>query len=270
MEMASPPPGSSAASNSCPDAQQMQWKVQTYMDMFQDEKQNLQTYVVFFATAHSGHSLVGSLLDAHPMMLLANEDDIFSRYLNHPRAEYSHFKTPLENKDEIFDSILHNSLKCALYSRYQHAYNYTVPHGWGGHWIPGKLRVIGDKKGGKTITRLKELMEKSNGEMVRVFKEFQKVIGLPIHIIHVFWDKDSKDYRNIEKILGILQNEISSDVLSASEWDNKVYTCGDVKSQQALFLETCNALNVPCDSTVMDMWMSMASCKISKKHIERE
>jgi hypothetical protein len=95
---------------------------------------------------------------------------------------------------------------------------------------------------GKHLSCSLQLMRKSNGEMmVRVFKEFQKVIGLPIHIIYVFWDKDSEDYRHIEKILGILQNEISSDVLSASEWDNKVYTCGDVKSQQALFLETCNA-----------------------------
>eukprot|EP00984_Skeletonema_dohrnii_P037177 scaffold38995_cov161-Skeletonema_dohrnii-CCMP3373.AAC.1 len=209
-----------ASSSACPEER---WKVQKHFDSFQQEKESLKRYVMFIATAHSGHSLVGSLLDAHPMMLVANEDDIFSRYLKHPGNSYP--GTPLETRDEIFDSILSNSLKCALYSRWQHAYNYTVPHGWGGDWMPGKLTVIGDKKGGTTSNRLKALQ--SEKKMVEVFQEFQTTIGLPIHIIHVFWDKNSDVYRKNEKLVSILQDGMSSGVLSASEWDNSVYTCGD-------------------------------------------
>eukprot|EP00984_Skeletonema_dohrnii_P025723 scaffold14894_cov93-Skeletonema_dohrnii-CCMP3373.AAC.2 len=32
-------------------------------------------------------------------------------------------------------------------------------------------------------------------------------------------------------------------------------------------METCDALGVPCNSTVTDMWMSMAKCKSAEKHI---
>ena len=219
---------------------------------------------MFIATAHSGHSLVGSLLDAHPMMLVANEDDIFSRYLGHPGNGYP--RTPLETRDKIFDSIFSNSLKCALYSRWQHTYNYTVPHGWGGHWMPGKLTVIGDKKGGTTSSRLEALRSESEQKMVEVFQEFQATLGLPIHIIHVFWDKSSR-FRKDEKLISILRDGMSSDLLSASEWDNSVYTCGDKDSQESLILETCDALGVPCDSTITDLWMSMANCKSAEKHV---
>lgn len=242
------------SSSACPKER---WKVQKHFDSFQQEKESIKRYVMFIATARSGHSLVGSLLDAHPMMLVANEDNIFSKYLKPG--------TPLETRDEIFDSILSNSLKCALYSRWQHGYNYTVPHGWGGDWMPGKLTVIGDKKGGTTSKLLKALQ--SEKKMVKVFQEFQRTIGLPIHIIHVFWDKNSDAYRKNGKLVSILQDGMSSGVLSASEWDNSVYTCGDKDSQESLIMETCDALGVPCDSTVTDMWMSMANCKSAEKHI---
>ena len=249
-----------ASSSACSEEQ---WKVQKHIDSFQQEKESIKRYVMFIATAHSGHSLVGSLLDAHPMMLVANEDDVFSRYLKYHSNSYP--STPLETRGEIFESILSNSLKCALYGRWQHAYNYTVPHGWGGDWKPGKLAVIGDKKGGTTAKRLRALH--SEKKMVKVFQEFQTTISLPIHIIHVFWDRNSDVYRKNDKLVSILRSGISSDILSASEWDNSVYTCGDRNSQESLIMETCDALGVPCDSTVMNLWVSMAKCKLADKHV---
>lgn len=232
---------------------------------FSNETNNLQRYVMFMATAHSGHSLVGGLLDSHPMMLVANECDIFSRFLESPKAQYPH--TPLKTRKEIFDDIFSNSLKCALYSRLQHGYNYTVPNGFGGTWIKGELSVIGDKKGGSTSNRMHELLKISEDKMVRTFEKFQRTIGLPIHIIHAFWGKDSDVYKKNDEVIKILSKRLPSHLLSASEWDSDVYACGDDASRRSLLLDTCNNLKVPCNSDIISMWSSMATCKLALKHI---
>ena len=231
------------------------------MDSYSHEEDNLQRYVMFVASAHSGHSLVGSLLDSHPMMLVANEADIFSKYLGNSEMG----PQPLHTRDEMFDEIFSNSVKCALFSRYQHDYNYTIPNGWGGHWIPGKLTVIGDKKGGSTRQKLKQLAkEESNEHMVSVFRDFQEIIGLPIRIINVFWDRDAV-YRGSDRFIQTLKDGIPS--VSSFDWDNGVYTCGDEASRRALLRNACDFLGVPCDSSVIDMWSSMASCKAATKHV---
>ncbi len=74
------------------------------------------------------------------------------------------------------------------------------------------LNVIGDKKGGSTASRLNELRSGSGGSkehMLTTFEEFQQTIGLPIHIIHVYWKKD-KVYKNTDKLIKILQEGMPS------------------------------------------------------------
>jgi hypothetical protein len=241
-------------------------KVQQLIEIFPKERQNIQRYVMFLATGHSGHSLVGSLFDAHPMMLVANERDIFSRWVKEWRQSENRFE---RSQEHIFQNIFNNSLSCALYTRWQHDYNYTVPNGWGGSWIPGELTVIGDKKGGSTMKIFQKLQ--TQGRLLETFHDFQTkaLDGLPILILHVYWG-ESKAQRQVQNLLHTLRS--AKPPLKANfksfNWNSTLYSCGTTKERLQLLEDVCNFLGVPCDSTILNLWESMAVCKSASKHIQ--
>jgi hypothetical protein len=241
-------------------------KVQQLIEIFPKERQNIQRYVMFLATPHSGHSLVGSLLDAHPMMLVANEGNIFRRWVTKWRESENQSK---RSQEQIFQYIFNNSLSCALYTRWQNDYNYTVPNGWGGSWIPGELTVIGDKKGGNAFKMFQKFQKK--GMLLKTFRNFQTkaLDGLPIHIIHVYWG-ESKAKDQVQKLLDILKSAkppLTTNFKSFN-WNNTLYTCGTTKERRQLLEDVCNFLEIPCDSTILKGWESMATCKLASKHVK--
>src|ERR1051325_6131344 len=100
----------------------------------------VETYCMFLGYPRSGHSLVGSLLDAHPEVIIAHELDV----LKYVAAGF--------NRDQIFYLLLENSRRRAEGGREYSGYSYEVAGQWQGRYH--KLRVIGDKKGGRSSTRL--------------------------------------------------------------------------------------------------------------------
>lgn len=102
------------------------------MGIFADVKY----YLMFMGYAHSGHSVVGAILDAHPKMIVANELHALPKF-----AEYDY------DKDKIFELILENSREMARQgARTNTGYNYNIPDLYQGRFE--RLEVIGDKKGG--------------------------------------------------------------------------------------------------------------------------
>jgi hypothetical protein len=104
----------------------------------------VETFVVFIATARSGHTLIGSLIDAHPDAVVANEADILGKFLDrrrHPAPDGQ-----FASRDSIFAHLVSNSMRCGMVGRMQTGYNYSVPGMWNGQWRCG-IRVLGDKKG---------------------------------------------------------------------------------------------------------------------------
>jgi hypothetical protein len=99
---------------------------------------DLRTYCMFIGYPRSGHSLLGSLLDAHPEAVIAHEADTL-RYL---QARFTRL--------QVYSLILANSRRYR--DRREIIYDYTVPHQWQGRYV--ELRVIGDKKGGRSTRRL--------------------------------------------------------------------------------------------------------------------
>jgi hypothetical protein len=99
-----------------------------------DALERVQTYCTFIGYPYSGHSLVGSLLDAHPNMIVAQE-------LNALRYIHAGF-----NQKQLFYLLLENSRTFTEDGRTWNGYQYTVPNQWQGRYRD--LRVIGDKKGG--------------------------------------------------------------------------------------------------------------------------
>jgi len=94
----------------------------------------IQTYCMFVGYPRTGHSLIGSLLDAHPSIVIAHELDAL-------RLFYLGF-----SRRQVFHLLLENSRKMAASGRSQNGYSYGVPNQWQGRFE--QLRVLGDKKGG--------------------------------------------------------------------------------------------------------------------------
>jgi hypothetical protein len=124
----------------------------------------VETYCMFIGHGRSGHSLVGSLLDAHRNVIIAHELDA----LRYVRARIP--------RRELYPLLLANSRTMASGAgREWSGYSYRVPNQWQGR--VERLRVIGDKKAGASTRRLRsrpELMERL-GRTVRV----------PVKLIHV-------------------------------------------------------------------------------------
>jgi hypothetical protein len=130
-------------------------------DIFKDVKY----YVMFIGYAHSGHSLIGALLDAHPNMIISNELHALPLFANYNYDKY-----------KIFKLILDNSIRCAaIKDRTNTGYNYYIPNLYQGKFE--KLEVIGDKKGGATAVH--------NLKHPEVMDNIIKLCGSSLKIIHV-------------------------------------------------------------------------------------
>jgi len=121
---------------------------------------DLSAFCLFASYGRSGHSLVGSLLDAHPDVVVAHE-------ANALRLVAEGMK-----RDELFETLLENSRRSFERGRKQSGYSYLVEGQWQGRFR--MLRVIGDKSGGRTT----KLIGRSG------IDRFAKEVGLPLRIVH--------------------------------------------------------------------------------------
>jgi hypothetical protein len=119
---------------------------------------------MFVGHPRSGHSLVGALLDAHPDALVAHELDAL-KYLD---AGF--------DRDQLYAMlVLHQRARVAHGMKSSWGYTYVVPTGWQGRYRT--LRVIGDKKGGRSTARIADRPE--------LLGQLIDTVGVPVRIIHV-------------------------------------------------------------------------------------
>ena len=99
----------------------------------------VETLLMFIGYPRSGHTLIGSLLDAHPNMVVANEYHILEKWKAYARKD--------KNKQHLFQELYTNSYReahngdrsladCAPTTKYK----YTVPNQWQGKF-DGKMKV---------------------------------------------------------------------------------------------------------------------------------
>ena len=97
-------------------------------------------FLLFVGHPRSGHSLVGSLLDAHPDVVVSHELDA----LKYVAAGY--------RRAQLFSLVLEHSKTNAAAGRKSWGYSYAVPGQWQGRYA--ELAVVGDKRGRATTARL--------------------------------------------------------------------------------------------------------------------
>jgi hypothetical protein len=124
---------------------------------------HLQYFCMFIGYPYSGHSLVGSIIDAHPQAVISQE-------LHVGRLLKRGFQ-----KEKIFPMIVLNSIQSALNGRTWNNYSYSIPGEWNGRFTT--IRVIGDKKGSKSTKMLSKRSE--------VVEMVETSFGFPVKYIHV-------------------------------------------------------------------------------------
>ena len=140
----------------------------------------VEKFVFFIGYARSSHSIVGSMMDAHPNVMLAHEYMLFSKW-----AEDKDLATKLQNKTFLFNELYKVSHRAATYglrsgSKDGKGYSLDVREAmWQGKYT--ELKVIGDKSGGKTA----RLYSRSPDEMTRIYHELARTVKVPIRVVHV-------------------------------------------------------------------------------------
>ena len=88
----------------------------------------VQTFLMFIGYPRSGHTLISSLLDAHPNAIVANEFEVIGKWQK--------WETANKNKYFLFDQLYQNSKQEAEIgyrsATVPHRYNYSVPGQWQG------------------------------------------------------------------------------------------------------------------------------------------
>jgi hypothetical protein len=124
---------------------------------------HVRTFCMFVGYPRSGHTLVGSLIDAHPRAIISNELNV----IGHVKRGFS--------KDQIYTLIVANSQAFAKSGSEWNGYHYAVRHQWQGRCET--LEVIGDKRGAGTIRQLR-----ANPGL---FERMQRTIDADLRFIHV-------------------------------------------------------------------------------------
>lgn len=130
---------------------------------FKWDYDEIECYCMFIGYPRSGHTLVGSLLDAHPDVVISHELDAL-RYL---RAGFS--------REQIFSLILHKDKVFTGKGREWTGYDYAIEGLWQGRYR--NLKVIGDKKGGGSSRHLQAKPD--------IIKKLRETVQLPIKLIHI-------------------------------------------------------------------------------------
>jgi hypothetical protein len=123
----------------------------------------VERYCLFIGYARSGHTLLGSLLDAHPHAVVANELDAL-RYV----------EGGLDRR-QLFVTIAESARSSADAGRTQTGYSYDVPGGHQG--CSDDVRVIGDKKGGVSTRRL--------AADPGLLDALHERVAVPLRVLHV-------------------------------------------------------------------------------------
>ncbi len=163
----------------------------SYYDCLRDPTAfaDVKTFCLFVGHNKSGTSLIGSLLDAHPNVILADE----VHALEYVSAGF--------RRDQLFHILLRGSrrefLKGRVTARRLTPYSYLVPGQWQGRY--STLRVIGDGASGSATQRFAkepDLLQRVRNAMGAIDVKFIQVIRNPYDPISVMMVRGKRTFEN--------------------------------------------------------------------------
>jgi hypothetical protein len=124
---------------------------------------DLERFCFFIGYARSGHTLVGSMLDAHPDAVIAHELDAVNCVRHH------------FTRAQVFALLLERDLRFGSMGRQWSGYQYEVPGQYQGRYE--RLRVLGDKRANSAALQIAKWPE--------LLDRIRRVVKVPIRVVHV-------------------------------------------------------------------------------------
>ena len=218
---------------------------ETFTPLTVKDIEGVETLVLFVGFARSGHSIVGSLLDAHPDIIIAHEYNV----LQHIKSVLRRGDSPLT----LFNNLYSNSHRNALNgwrsaAKSKKGYDLSMSRGsWQGR--VHRLRVIGDKAGGMAAqqhitdpTKCPYLVDRLNSTIGASVKAI-RVLRNPYDIIST-----TVLYENFGR-QGIVQAKNSSQPVKLNQLDGKIHYFLKLSSD-------VNRVITECHLTVIDVHSS--------------
>ena len=139
---------------------------------------NISTFIFFIVYSRSGHSIVGSILDAHPHIIVSNELQFMTKW-----SEIFSKQKEL-GIINLFNTIYQSSIDSLLpgMSRERNSEGYTpaIHPSWQGKFDK-YIDVIGDKSGGGITSAYMN----HKVDFLIHYKELKERLQIPIKVVHV-------------------------------------------------------------------------------------
>ena len=144
--------------------------------------EGLKTFVFFIGYPRSGHSIIASMIDAHPNAIVAHEFNLFAKLVTKPQH-----RTLLESKADLLNTLYQNSHRQSVigwrsnntfFSRKGYNLDLSAAESWQGRFT--FLRVIGDKSGGTTARAYRD-----DPHMFKtLYNSMMDLLKVPVRVIH--------------------------------------------------------------------------------------
>jgi hypothetical protein len=123
----------------------------------------VEKFLIFIGYPRSGHTMIGSLLNAHADMVVSHELNVF---------QYVHRGF---NRSALYGLIFERDREFAAMGRQWEGYDYTVPGQHQGE--VDRLRIIGDKR-----AAVSNLWLSSEPELL---DRLRRTVGVPLRVLHI-------------------------------------------------------------------------------------
>ncbi|XP_078344361.1 uncharacterized protein LOC144629975 [Oculina patagonica] len=144
---------------------------------------HVKTILFFIGYSRSRHSLLGSLLDAHPHMVISDETMAFGRWKSNPEkwissSIYAYYDTMFKASERAVDHGRRSKRYEGSVANATSGFKYYVPNQWQGNYDQ-YIQVIGDKAGAYTAWAMKK------DGAVNAVRLLEKTAGAKVKFIHV-------------------------------------------------------------------------------------
>ncbi len=197
----------------------------------------VETYCMFLGNQRSGHSLVASLLDAHPNIAISHE-------LNALKYWAMGF-----SRNQVYQLILENAEEYGKRGRGESGYNYVVPNQYQGKHKG--LIAIGDKDGRRDTSQLRKFPVMMKNVMAK--NKSVKIIVIvrnPFDNITTICLREDRKAINIENIRRyfVLANTVMRYIEAVGQSHTLIVPHQDMITEPVDTLQRmCDFLNLPKD-----------------------
>ena len=142
--------------------------------------ENVKTFVLFTGYPRSGHSILGSMMNAHPHMAIAYNYVAVSKQWNlYQERHISRAKA----KSKLFNSVFVHSCRIQNFKHENNSkkgYTLSIDYPWWGSYKED-LHVIGERSAGF----MTDLYMKNETWFKQSYKQLLKTVEIPVKVIHV-------------------------------------------------------------------------------------